>query len=93
MKFERNTLCRLQVPIPTLRVLDRGLVGQPILAASRLLGGFFAVLGSCTRKNRRFLAAGQIVRPPNMELQLTPEILAKLNDLALRTHRGTDELP
>ena len=28
----------------------------------------------------------------NMELQLTPEIEAKLNDLALRTHRGTDEL-
>jgi predicted transcriptional regulator len=27
-----------------------------------------------------------------MELQLTPEIEAKLNDLALRTHRGTDEL-
>jgi len=28
----------------------------------------------------------------NMELQLTPEIEAKLNDLALRTHRGTDDL-
>ena len=27
-----------------------------------------------------------------MELQLTPEIEAKLNDLALRTHRGADEL-
>ena len=27
-----------------------------------------------------------------MELQLPPEIEAKLNDLALRTHRGTDEL-
>jgi predicted transcriptional regulator len=27
-----------------------------------------------------------------MELHLTPETEARLNDLALRTHRGTDEL-
>jgi predicted transcriptional regulator len=27
-----------------------------------------------------------------MELHLTPETEAKLNDLARRTHRGTDEL-
>jgi predicted transcriptional regulator len=27
-----------------------------------------------------------------MELHLTPETEAKLNELALRTHRGTDEL-
>lgn len=27
-----------------------------------------------------------------MDLRLTPETAAKLNDLALRTHRGTDEL-
>jgi predicted transcriptional regulator len=27
-----------------------------------------------------------------MELHLTPEAEAKLNDLARRTHRGTDEL-
>jgi predicted transcriptional regulator len=27
-----------------------------------------------------------------MELHLTPETEAKLNDLAKRTHRGTDEL-
>jgi len=27
-----------------------------------------------------------------MELNLTPETQARLNDLALRTHRGTDEL-
>jgi predicted transcriptional regulator len=27
-----------------------------------------------------------------MELDLTPETQAKLNELALRTHRGTDEL-
>ena len=27
-----------------------------------------------------------------MELHLTPEAEAKLNDLAQRTHRGTDEL-
>ena len=27
-----------------------------------------------------------------MELQVTPETEAKLNDLARRTHRGTDEL-
>jgi predicted transcriptional regulator len=27
-----------------------------------------------------------------MELPLTPEVEAKLNDLARRTHRGTDEL-
>jgi predicted transcriptional regulator len=27
-----------------------------------------------------------------MELHLTPEASAKLNDLARRTHRGTDEL-
>lgn len=27
-----------------------------------------------------------------MELNLTPETEAKLNELALRTHRGTDEL-
>jgi predicted transcriptional regulator len=28
-----------------------------------------------------------------MELELTPETEAKLNDLALRTHRGAGELP
>ena len=27
-----------------------------------------------------------------MELNLTPETQARLNELALRTHRGTDEL-
>ena len=27
-----------------------------------------------------------------MDLQLTPEAVAKLNELAQRTHRGTDEL-
>jgi predicted transcriptional regulator len=27
-----------------------------------------------------------------MELDLTPETQARLNELALRTHRGTDEL-
>ena len=27
-----------------------------------------------------------------MDLDLTPETAAKLNELALRTHRGTDEL-
>ena len=27
-----------------------------------------------------------------MELDLTPEMQARLNELALRTHRGTDEL-
>lgn len=37
----------------------------------------------CARQNRY---------TRNMELQLTPETEAKLNDLALRTHRGTDEL-
>ena len=44
------------------------------------------------QRDVRSLGARKSAKLIAMDLYLTPETEAKLNDLAVRTHRGTDEL-